>query len=117
MLEIIFALLLLACVMAITLVIINGVVALVRCRVRHAKTVTDFETEMIRNAARRDAYEELARFAKEYYGDPYFSARIRQLYWTKIECPECQGKGKKWQNSKWKCEHCWGTGKQLKDIQ
>jgi len=57
MLEIIFALLLLACVMAITLTIINGVIALVRHRVRHAKTVTDFETEMIRNAARRDAYE------------------------------------------------------------
>ncbi len=117
MLEIIFALLLLASMMAITFAIISGVVALVRHRVRHAKTVTDFETEMIRSAARRDAYEELARFAKEFYGDEYFSGRIRQLYWTKIQCPECQGKGKKWQNSKCKCEHCWGTGKQLKDSE
>ena len=115
--ETIFALLLLACVMAITFAVINGVIALVRHRIRHAKALTDFETEMVRNAARRDAYEELARFAKEYYGDPYFSARIRQLYWTKIECPECQGKGKKWQNSKWKCDTCWGTGKQLKDLE
>ena len=115
MAETIIGLLLLAAVMALSFAVINGVMALVRHRIRRGKTLTDFETEMVRNAARRDAYEELARFAREYYGDNFFSSRIRLLYWTKIECPECEGKGKKWQNSKWKCENCWGTGKQLKD--
>ncbi len=117
MLEAIFALLMLAIAMVIMFGVINGVIALVRHRVRQGKALTDFETEMIRNAARRDAYEELARFANEYYDDYYFSCRIRQLYWTKIECPDCQGKGKKWQNSKRKCATCWGTGKQLKDSE
>ncbi|MEE8577290.1 MAG: hypothetical protein V3T31_08535 [candidate division Zixibacteria bacterium] len=113
--DFIFGLVLLSCVMLVAFAIINGVIALVRHRIRRGRALTDYETEMVRNAARRDAYEELARFAKEYYGDPYFSSRIRQLYWTKIECPACQGKGKKWQNSKWKCESCWGTGKLLKE--
>ncbi len=96
--------------------IINALVALVRYRIRRGRLLTDFETEMVRNAAKRDAYEDIARFASEYYGDPNFSSRIRQLYYTKDLCPECDGKGKKWQNSKDKCEHCWGTGKALKDF-
>lgn len=113
--ETILGLLLLACVMAMTFAVVNGVVAIVRHRIHRGKALTEFETEMVRKAARRDAYEELARFAKEYYDDPYFSSHIHQLLWTTKECSECNGKGKKWQNSKWKCEHCWGTGKQLKD--
>ena len=95
--------------------ILNGIVALVRYRIHRSKDVNDYEADLIRQAIRRDTYEEIARFANEYYGDPYFSSKIRQLWYTKESCPECNGKGKKWQNSKWKCEHCWGTGKQLKD--
>ena len=97
-------------------VIINALVAFVRHRIRRGKLLTDLESNMVRNAAKRDAYEDIARFASEYYNDPNFSSRIRQLYYTKDLCPECDGKGKKWQNSKDKCEHCWGTGKHLKDF-
>ncbi len=96
--------------------IINALVAYVRYRIRRGKLLTDLEVNMVRNAAQRDAYEDIARFAREYYDDPHFSSRIRQLYYTKDLCPECDGKGKKWQNSKDKCEHCWGTGKHLKDF-
>ena len=96
--------------------IINALVSLVRHRIRRGRLLTDYEAEMVRNAGRRDAYEDIARLAREYYGDPDFSSRIRQLYYTKDLCPECDGKGKKWQNSKDKCEHCWGTGKHLKDF-
>ena len=113
--ETILGLLLLACTMTMTFAVLNGVIALVRHRIRRGKAVTDYEADLIRHAARRDAYEDIARFAREYYGDPYFSSKIRQLFWTKEACPECEGKGQKWQNSKWKCEHCWGTGKQLKE--
>lgn len=95
--------------------IINGIVALIRHRIHRNKAITDYETDLIRQAARRDTYEEIARFASEYYGDPYFSSKIRQLWFIKESCPECDGRGKKWQNSKWKCEHCWGTGKHLKE--
>ena len=95
--------------------IVNALVALVRHRIRRGRLLTDYEANMVRNAARRDAYEDIAKFASEYYGDPHFSSRIRQLYYTKDLCPECDGKGKKWQNSRDRCDSCWGTGKQLKD--
>ncbi len=113
--ETIIGLLLLGCAFALVFAVLNGVIALVRHRIRRSKALTDYEIDLVRNAARRDVYEELARFAKEYYGDAYFSSKIRQLFYTRTDCPECDGKGKKWQNSRWKCEHCWGTGKQLKD--
>ncbi len=100
----------------IAFVIINALVSLIRYRIRRGRLLNDYEAEMVRNAARRDAFEDIARFAKEYYDDPYFSSRIRQLYYSKDLCPECEGKGKKWSNSKDKCEHCWGTGKHLKDV-
>ena len=115
MLDIILGLLLLACALAMVFAVVNGVVAATRFRIRKGKALTDYETELVRKAAERDAYEAIARFAKEYYGDPYFASRIRQLFWTKEKCPECGGKGKKWQNSRFKCDHCWGTGKKLKD--
>ncbi len=91
------------------------VIAIIRFRIQHGKLTRDYEAELIRNAAQRDAYEDIARFAREYYGDSHFSSKIRQLYYTRTECPECNGKGKRWQNSIDKCEHCWGTGKQLKE--
>ncbi len=98
--------------------IINALVALVRHRIRRGQLLTDFETNMVRNAAKRDAYEDIARFADAYlrYNDPHFGSKIRQLYYSKDLCPECDGRGKKWQNSNDKCVHCWGTGKQLKDL-
>lgn len=114
-LDIIVSLLLTACVLAMTFAVVNGVIAAFRFRIRRGKALSDYEADLIRHAARRDSYEELARFASEYFDDPYFSSRIRQLWYTKEKCPECNGKGKKWQNSKSKCEHCWGTGKHLKD--
>lgn len=97
--------------------IINALVAFVRFRIRRGRLLTDFETEMVRNAAQRDAYEDIARFADDYlqYNEPHFGSKIRQLYYARTECPECNGKGKRWQNSRDKCEHCWGTGKQLKE--
>ena len=95
--------------------IINALVSFIRYRIRRGMLLNDYEAEMVRNAARRDAYEDIARFAREYYGDPNFSSKIRQLYYTRTQCPECNGKGKRWQNSIDKCEHCWGTGKQLKE--
>ena len=111
----VFGALLVACGLAMFFAVCQGVVASYRFRKRHGKLTRDFEAELIRNAAQRDAYEDIARFAREYYGDPNFSSKIRQLYYTRTECPECNGKGKKWQNSRDRCEHCWGTGKQLKE--
>ncbi len=95
--------------------ICNIIIAVIRYRMRDGRLTRDLESELIRSAAQRDAYEDIARFAKEYYGDPHFSSKIRQLYYTRTECRECNGKGKRWQNSVDKCEHCWGTGKQLKE--
>jgi len=101
--------------LAMLFAICNIIIAVIRYRMRHGRLTRDLESELIRNAAQRDAYEDIARFAKEYYGDSYFSSKIRQLYHTRTECPKCNGKGKRWQNSIDKCEHCWGTGKQLKE--
>ncbi len=113
--QFVFAALLVACALALLFAVCNSIVAAIRFRMRYNKATRDYETTLIRNAAQRDAYEDIARFAREYYGDPYFSSKIRQLYYARTECPECEGKGKRWQNSRDKCEHCWGTGKQLKD--
>lgn len=114
-LDVIAGLLVVVCILAMAFVVCNGVIAFVRYRISSGKMLTEYEAEMIRNAIRRDIYEDIARFAREYYGDYEFSSKIRQLYFTQTECPECEGKGKRWQNSTDKCEHCWGTGKQLKD--
>lgn len=114
-LDVIASLLVIACILAMVFVVCNGVIAMVRYRIRRGKMLTDYEAEMIRNAIRRDVYEDIARFAREYYDDYEFSSKIRQLYHTQEICPDCGGKGKRWQNSKDKCEHCWGTGKHLKD--
>ncbi len=114
-LELVFFTLLVGCGLAILFALCHSIVQVIRFRMRHGRVTRDYETELIRNAAQRDAYEDIARFAKEYYDDSYFSSKIRQLYYTRTECPECNGKGKRWQNSRDKCEHCWGTGKQLKD--
>ena len=113
--EFVLFLLLGACGLAMLFAVCNGIVASIRFRKRYGKTTRDLESELIRNAAQRDAYEDIARFAREYYDDSHFASMIRQLYYTRTECPECNGKGKRWQNSIDKCEHCWGTGKQLKE--
>ena len=113
--EFVFFLLLIACGLAMLFAACNGIIASIRFRKRYGKSLRDYEAELIRNAAQRDAYEDIARFAKEYYGDPRFSSKIRQLYYTPSECPECHVQGKRLQNLVDKSEHCWGTGKQLKE--
>ena len=114
LLDIIIALFLIACTVAITLAILNAVVALFRHRLIGRQKRSAYEDDLIRKAARRDAYEEIARFAEEYLDDHYFFAsKIRQLWYTKDSCPTCKGKGKRWTNSKNRCEDCWGTGKDI----
>ncbi len=113
--ESVVSLILVAGVVVFILSVCNAILVAIRFRRRLSKRNKEFEEELIRSAAQRDAYEDIARFAKEYYDDSYFSSKIRQLYHARIACPKCNGKGKKWQNSTDKCEHCWGTGKQLKD--
>jgi len=113
--EFVFTALLVVFGLALFFSLCRVIIASYRFRKRYGELTRDYEAELIRNAAQRDAYEDIARFAREYYGDPNFSSKIRQLYYTRTECPECNGKGKRWQNSIDKCEHCWGTGKQLKD--
>ncbi len=113
--EFLFTALLVVFGLALFFSLCRGIILAYRFRKRYSELGRDYEAELIRNAAQRDAYEDIARFANEYYGDPNFSSKIRQLYYTRTQCPECNGKGKRWQNSRDKCEHCWGTGKQLKD--
>ena len=113
--ESLVSLILVIGVIVFVLSVCNAVLVAIRFRRRYAARAKDYETELIRSAAKRDAYEDIARFAREYYDDPQFSLKIRQLYYTQLICPECNGKGKKWQNSRDKCEFCWGTGKQLKE--
>lgn len=113
LLDIVIALFLIACTAAITLAILNAIVAMFRHRMIGKQKRSAYEDDLIRNAARRDAYEEIAKFAQEYLGDEYFAAKIRQLWYTKDLCPSCNGKGKKWANSRNRCPDCWGTGKDI----
>lgn len=113
LLDIIIAAFLVACIAAIVFAILNAIVALFRHRLVGRQERSAYEDDLIRKAARRDAYMELARFAENYFDDEYFGNKIRQLWYTIDSCPNCAGKGKKWTNSSDSCSSCWGTGKDI----
>jgi hypothetical protein len=113
LLDIIIALFLIACILAISFAAVNGIIALFRYRLHSKHERSAYEDDLIRKAARRDAYMELARFAENYFDDEYFGNKIRQLWYTIDACPKCAGKGKKWTNSQDSCSSCWGTGKDI----
>lgn len=105
--------LLIACIVAVVFAVFNGVIATIRWLQHRKKVITEIEEDLSKAAGRRDAFDEIAKFADEYFDESDFGNRIRTLYYSKQKCPVCLGKGKKWTNSSYKCSNCWGTGKKL----